>query len=465
MAASAALYHGTSYAIYDGDCFVYSVVARDILAGKKLYLDTWDNKPPLAYLFYMAAELVRPGSFGVLQALLGVWLALGALAFVHLTRPTIGTASWVTALFLAIFPASTASFAWASTENIVNPFALLQLAIALRVRKRGTFTTLEALGVGALMTVCLHMRQNTLLFGLVPLHELLRSPSSRERWRALGLSAAGAAVTFVPLAAFIALTTDLHEYLNVTFALPGRFAAASNRLDALSLLRSFSGTELSIVLCLFTPWAFLRGPRSLVLLAVTVSFAVCVSPNRAYPHYLASLIPVAGFFILIALDNEEDLFRPQALGVLLALAMLGLPNAVRTVRGALKEGTTAKLDAFARGIDVLSAPSDRLLVIGPEEAAPYIYFASNVRHAHRIFSDGYFDGPTSQMIPEPIDAVLRDYLASPPTIFVVWRAEVEGAARDSRPNSAWLSSALLASGGYSLIKTFEGADVYRRSRS
>ncbi len=464
MAAVSTLFYVTSYDIYDGDCFNYSVIARDILAGRRLYIDAWDNKPPLAYVFYMAAELVRPGSFAVLQTLLGVWLALGALTFVHLTRPANGAAFWLTAVFLAVFPVSTGYFVWASTENIVNPFALIQLAIALRVRERGTFTAYEALAVGALMTTCFHIKQNTVLFGLVPLHDLLRSASRADRCRALGFCAAGAVIAFVPLAGFIALTTDPHEYLNVTFLQPGKVATASSDWGALSLLRAFLGTELSIVLCLFTSWAIYRGPRSLVLLAVIISLVVCVSPNRPYAHYLTSLIPVAGMVILISLDRE-DLLHPPAIGVVLALAMLSLPNAARTLRGALKEDTTAKLSAVAHYVDAHSAPADRLLVIGPDAAAPYIYFASNVRHAHRIFWDGYFDGATSRLIPEPIETVLQEYQANPPTLFVVWRGEVEGPARESRPNSARLSCTLLESGTYSLIKTFDGIDVYRRSRS
>jgi hypothetical protein len=460
VASVALVYYFTASYIFDADCYVYSVVARTVLDGGKLYIDVWDNKPPLTYSFYMVSEWLRPGSLPVLQTLLGVWLAVGALVFVRLAEPSTRTASWLTALFLAFFPASANHSVWASTENITNTFALMLLAIGLRVRKRGASTTLESLGVGALMTLSFHVRQNTVLFGLVPLYELVTRGTREARWRALGHCIGGAMVAAIPIISFVALRSSLHEYLRVTFLDPRRFVAASGPWESAHLLWWFLGTELSVVLCLFGPWAIHKGPRSLILGALAVSVVVCVSPNKPYHDYMVSLVPAAGLVMLVALDGE-DLRQPQTPGILLAVFLLTAPNVARTARGWLSEDPTAPYDAIARYVDAQARPGDRLLVMGHYAFAPYVYYAAHVRPAHRIFADEYYEGHLARLIPEPLEAVFADYGANPPTILVVWPNELR-APREGSSNRARLFETLLGSGAYSLIQSFGDAEVYRR---
>jgi len=43
---------------FERDLMTYAVMAHEMLAGRELYSDLWDIKPPGIYLTYAAAELI-----------------------------------------------------------------------------------------------------------------------------------------------------------------------------------------------------------------------------------------------------------------------------------------------------------------------------------------------------------------------------------------------------------------------
>ena len=48
------LYAYTSHSVGDRDPFMYAQIGKEILAGKRLYAETWIDKPPLGLLMYAA---------------------------------------------------------------------------------------------------------------------------------------------------------------------------------------------------------------------------------------------------------------------------------------------------------------------------------------------------------------------------------------------------------------------------
>src|SRR5205814_2738199 len=69
---------------FHGDICAYALIGHEMLAGRKLYSDLWDHKPPLHYATYAAAEkLVGYGwgeifllnVLGAAATLLGVYSA------------------------------------------------------------------------------------------------------------------------------------------------------------------------------------------------------------------------------------------------------------------------------------------------------------------------------------------------------------------------------------------------------
>src|SRR5687767_13807857 len=65
------------------DAATYAVIAREMRAGRDLYTDLWDNKPPVLYLAYAAAQAVAgdgEGSLFLLGAVASLAVAGGLYA-------------------------------------------------------------------------------------------------------------------------------------------------------------------------------------------------------------------------------------------------------------------------------------------------------------------------------------------------------------------------------------------------
>ena len=71
------------------DSATYSIMAREVLDGRRLYVDTWDSKPPLIFATYAAAQSVAGFGYssilllsaaGSILAMLGIFYAASARA-------------------------------------------------------------------------------------------------------------------------------------------------------------------------------------------------------------------------------------------------------------------------------------------------------------------------------------------------------------------------------------------------
>ena len=85
--AYVALLTSAAGGIADHDVFVMARVARDVLDGKALYGQAWDNKAPLAILFYAVPAAIAPRSYAAVQLWLGLWrVGQAAIGWVGLGR-------------------------------------------------------------------------------------------------------------------------------------------------------------------------------------------------------------------------------------------------------------------------------------------------------------------------------------------------------------------------------------------
>ena len=69
-----------------GDENIYGAVAQAIMNGKRLYVQVWDNKPPLIYLIYGLNYLVFGNNLLTLRFFNGILALLGTFSFFRITR-------------------------------------------------------------------------------------------------------------------------------------------------------------------------------------------------------------------------------------------------------------------------------------------------------------------------------------------------------------------------------------------
>ena len=129
----------------------YASFGRELLAGKKLYVDLWDHKPPGIFLTYALSEAVA-GSGKLALYLLSVGAGIAGLFGVYRT---------VRFIHPSVFPALMAAGLWAvvsgdlgleanrpDMEVFINAF--LVWALALMVEKEGALSVRRSILIGAL---------------------------------------------------------------------------------------------------------------------------------------------------------------------------------------------------------------------------------------------------------------------------------------------------------------------------
>ncbi len=91
---------------------IYKIMARTLLAGKELYVDSWDHKGPLLYIVYAIGILISDGSnlgFAVLQFIFNSFILVFAykIARLYLTQSAAFVATIILPLIFGAFSVQT----------------------------------------------------------------------------------------------------------------------------------------------------------------------------------------------------------------------------------------------------------------------------------------------------------------------------------------------------------------------
>jgi hypothetical protein len=70
------------------DPFIYGQVAKEMLSGRRLYSETWQDKPPLAYVAYALPQIVFPRSYGAIGFFGGLCVAVTSALYAYAFRGT-----------------------------------------------------------------------------------------------------------------------------------------------------------------------------------------------------------------------------------------------------------------------------------------------------------------------------------------------------------------------------------------
>ena len=450
----------TSGKIADHDAFVMGEVAQRLAAGKLLYLEAWDNKPPLALLFYYPSQALAPGSYLAQQVFTFLWTAAQALATFILLR---GEKLWirgVIAILVLWAPLMRTDFAWGSSEDAVNGFTILLAVLGYRVFRDGNISLMQWLICGMAAVFALHARQPGVLFLALPLAALAASPQTRQaKLRALAGIAGGGIIAFAAVVGIMLLISDWTSYLSIMVKGPMHYSGAQQYLESKAAGGAAAGTQLatgsalpgfkafliekllvirnvllehftilgSDILFVFPVLAVVfntgRRWRMIAALFLGTGLAAVLLPMKLFSHYHQQLIPVFAIGTLFLLRRLDEVSAPLAKS--LAIGLLGiLLLKVGLTAEALRydNGEKAEMAQVIRLIEAESRPAERLFTVGRNSA--YIYYRSHIPAVHKIHWDLFF-GWLSRYLPVNIATVMDEITTSPPAWIVIDRNDHE----------------------------------------
>ena len=424
------------------DITTYAVIGHELLAGRRLYSDLWDHKPPAVHATFAAAEaLVGYGAQEVylVNVLAGVATLLGVFAAARAGGCGRGMALWAAAFWAVI---SGDARSWANqpnTEVFLNACLIWALAAMLAMRGDARDGA-RVVSAGCLFALAsLYKPVAVAVAAPLALVHVAWPPGERpDRRRALLQAVALAvpgALAWIGTLAWFGLSGRLGDFTAAVFAF-NRFYAGdtvANLGHGLEPGELLGGALIGAVPLAVAAVGLLAAARArrfgrtaLLALAYAIgTFAAVALPGQFWPHYFQLWLPlvaVAGGLGIAALQEAAVPRRPW-LGRAAAAALL----AILVAQQAPSYGRSA--DAWserkygtrfvvwrerARAVDAVLAPGETFYEWGAETG---LYFYSQRRPPTGVFYNYPLRfGPLVRALSA---RTVRDLAAHPPELVLI----------------------------------------------
>jgi hypothetical protein len=396
------------------DPYVYGQVAKELLAGKRLYATTWQDKPPLAFVFYAVPQLFAPRSYAASVIWLSLCLVVQAMMFRWVFRSTrLGAFSCLA--FILLFPMRSPDNIWPSTEHFSNLFIAANLLIAFFIFRGQKASNGLAIAAGALSCLGFHVRQTALFSGLLPvLGTLLAKQPAKSKATSIAVMAGAGLVCWGLVLGFVAAVGDLHGYFYTVFVYPRLYAAGGPPGSLPSLLsRMQESLPLLAALCL----GLTAGKKYqwLAVAACVVGFFSCILPQRNFEHYWLNLMPYIALMVGVAMLESPAGQGKINVAVAAWLLAFGIFWTVMRLMAVSLHPTELAYERIANVTDRTAPPGATLLVVGAPPCQA-IQFASKLPAANTYFFDVQFTPPWCDMLPRSLTEIFTEYEANPPGV-------------------------------------------------
>ncbi len=318
--------------VMDWDESTFLLIGRLMLEGQTLYIDVWDNKPPLLYVLTAAASAVSFGSLEVVRLIATALVALIAWQTKALADRVYGPSpwNWVAALLTALAFTGVRSGGILGGEVLATPFFLAGVIVLLDGRG---LTLSRALLIGMLFAAATLVRPNfgiaaaVIVVGAGLMALWRRDGAQIGRLTLMGLSGAltllAAALPFILTGLWTAL------YASVIAAVALQTGATGAALPGLSLLEAVVESPPVLLLTAMGIGAAFRlraleaAHRSAMtgLLGVLAALLIGHAFGKIYEHHLLMLAP---FLAVLALHAGRGLWEQRGWRRVLASVWLGL---------------------------------------------------------------------------------------------------------------------------------------------
>ena len=430
-----------------------AVIGHELLAGRSLYADMWDHKPPAIHVSHALAILIVGYGPGAVY-LLNVAAAIITLFGVYVAASAVGG---ITAgLWGAVFWTLVSGDVWLqanqpNAEAFIN--ACVVWAFALLVGADGRPRVRRLLTIGALFALAsLYKPVAAASAAFIGLVYVVTPPEGRSRRRALAdvfvIGGVGV-VAWLGTSAYFVARGHFTDFYQAVFAYnqfySSRYTFDKNTLTSQNLIdilaksvlpeALFPGVLLlAAPLAVFTLAGLVRGavagPRRpwLLLLGLAVGTHLAVAlPGQWRPHYYQLWLPLlavgAGWAVASApASGSVPRWLPSAVAsaavVVLVIQQVPLYHIPADAWSRLKYGELFVFEQrLGRELRVLLGPSETLYEWGAE---PGLYFESlHSPPSGAFYAYPLIDGPVA--LPLTMRALL-DLERRPPIVFVVNRS-------------------------------------------
>lgn len=298
--------------VLDHDESTYLEIARQMLAGKTLYVDYIDIKPPGIFLILAAFQFFFGYSIFVMRLLVAVWVALTAfMVFKTAGRLVNNHKAALASGLIYVFFISTWSYYGVSItpEIFFNLFTIVALYLLLRLRGQKKFL-LAGLAAGMGFLVKYFVLADFLAFLVFVLFLLNRGTRPKYPYAAaisLILAAAGFMLPFGLANLWYYVQGNFEAFREIIYLAPSRYPAEFSPLKTLEFIIDFHAMFLPVFF--FFYYALfdrslqddqLSAIRHLLWAWAPLALAAVILSGRSFGHYTIQLmLPVslvAGMF-------------------------------------------------------------------------------------------------------------------------------------------------------------------------
>lgn len=424
------------------DITTYAVIGHEMLAGRTLYRDLWDHKPPAVHVsFALAEKLVGYGPAEV-YALGVLSTGLTMLAVFAAARALRGDgAGIVAAAFYTIVSGDLALQAnQPNVEAFLNPLLTAAMALLLSSSEAGLGRR-RAVLLGVLFAAASLYKPHAVVAAAIGSFAFVAGGrdlgARRAALRDVAVVVAIGALTWIALALWLVSEGSLAAFRDAVFTYNAAYAGSPLRNVLRGLqpkwLQSLASDEL-LPLVLLAGFGLSRVRRRLtrttivVMAWIAATHVMVAAPGKFWPHYFQLWLPLLATLAGAALTAATSRPRVVAAATLAFAAILiaaQLP-AYRLSPEAWSERKYGSVfvdsRAAAHAIDALLAPGETFYQWGAETGL--YFYTRRSPPSGAFFHLPLLDGPLAQSL---TDRVLHDLERTRPELVVVYRDP----ARDS----------------------------------
>lgn len=311
-----------------GDEGVYELIGQALNNGRMLYSQIWDNKPPLLYLIYAAANADQ-FTVRLLSLLSGV---VSAVLFYYLAKSLFRShkiSSITTVFYVFLFATPIFEGNIANAENFMLLPIITAGFLVIRVsenKKRGLFTAGLLLGIAFLLKIVAIFDFAAFFVFLVFifLPEKLLAPGNKQVYKdlvkKLGLLTSGFLIPVVLTTLYFLIQGALAAFIQATFFSNISYVGYKNSFIIsqgfllLKLLALFAA-----VILVF--WRRRIIPKSIIFILLWFFFSIfnAFFSGRGWTHYLLVLLPSTALLLGLLFERKAKKLIIVTLGLILIL--------------------------------------------------------------------------------------------------------------------------------------------------
>jgi hypothetical protein len=303
------------------DLTLYAVIGHELLAGRSLYSDLCENKPPAIFLTYAAAEKVAgygPAAVYLLGVLAAIITLLGIYRVGYSLSGFTGTGLWAASFWTVILSDCQLQANQPNTEVFINALVIWAFALMLRNNHQGTWWRRYLL-IGALLALASWYKTVAVAMAatLGAAHLALPPgdpPDRRLAFKQVGVMAAAGGTAWVALFGYFAAVGHLKDFYEIVFNY-NRYYSGNLPSNLIAGLYQYHGFLRLVIPAIYATciWAILTKPQELrrpwlLFLGLVIGSHITVAlPGKWYPHYYLYWLPILAVAAAWTFEEWGDL--------------------------------------------------------------------------------------------------------------------------------------------------------------